>query len=382
MTIIAFLLFAIIIYTYLGYLILIVILGFIRNKKVRKEDITPSVALMIAAYNEEADIAQKLENALKLDYPKDLLQIIVVSDGSTDNTDEIVKSYFDHGVKLIRVEGRVGKTEARNVALKQVKSEIILFSDATTEYNPNVVKNLVRNFADSSVGMVTGHLIYKDPNDTQMGIGQRIYWKYETLIKKSQTRLGTLTGSIGCITAFRKEAYSNLPANIIEDFTEPLIFVIKGYRIVFEPDAICYELTTSKSSQEWSMRIRVIRGGIAGLIYAKAILNPFKYFVASFQLISHKIFRWLIPIFAILLFISTSASIANGSNIFITVLFVLQLLFYILVLVAHLLEIQGKHNKILGIPYYLFIVNAASLVALYKTLTEPLASTWETQREI
>lgn len=382
MTYLSLLLFGIILYTYVGYVVFIVIIGFVRNKKVKQKNILPKVTLMIAAYNEENDIAQKIGNSLKLDYPKDLLDIVVVSDGSNDQTDQIVKSFGNQGIKLIRVEGRVGKTEARNIALKQIDSEIIIFSDATTEYRADVVTKLVRNFADPDVGMVTGHLIYKDPSGTQMGVGQKLYWKYETLIKKSQTKAGTLTGSIGCITAFRKLAYSDLPANIIEDFTEPLMFVIKGYRIVFEPEAICYELTTQKSSQEWGMRIRVIRGGMTGLAYAKAILNPFKYFVASFQLISHKIFRWLIPVFAILLFITNGISIATETSFIMLVLFILQLIFYALVLIAHILEMKGKYNKFLGIPYYLFIVNAASLVALYKTFTEPLASTWETQREI
>ena len=373
--------FGLILYTYFGYLILTVVLSLFINKKVKKEDIRPSVTLMIAAYNEEADIVEKLENSLSIFYPKDQLEIVVVSDGSTDRTDEIVKSYEKHGIKLIRVEGRVGKTEARNIALKQIKSEIILFSDATTEYREDVLEKLVRNFADSNVGMVTGHLIYKDPSGSQMGFGQELYWKYETLIKKSQTRLGTLTGSIGCITAFRREYYTDLPPNIIEDFTEPLMFVLKGQRIVFEPEAVCYELTTKKSSQEWHMRIRVIRGGMTGLQYAKKILNPFQNTAASFQLISHKILRWFIPVIAILLFISNIIGVLVDPNTLINTLLALQVIYYLLVLIAFRLESQGKHNKILGIVYYLFIVNAASLVAIYKTLTEPLASAWETQRE-
>lgn len=383
MTILALILLGLILYTYFGYLILTFILGAIVNRNVVKdESLNPSVALMIAAYNEEADIAQKIENSLKLDYPAELLQIIVVSDASSDRTDEIVKSFSERRVRLIRVEGRVGKTEARNVALKKVKADIVLFSDATTEYQPDVVKKLVRNFADPSVGMVTGHLKYKDPNGSQMGFGQKLYWKYETLIKKSQTKLGTLTGSIGCITAFRKEAYSDLPPNIIEDFTEPLMFVIKGYRIVSEPEAVCYELTTRKSSQEWNMRVRVIRGGMTGLLYAKAVLNPFNHFVASFQLISHKVFRWLVPVFAIMLLFVSMTSVILEPNIVVNTLFGLQVLYYILVVMAYTLEKKGKHNKVLGITYYLFIVNAASLIALYKTFTESLDSTWETQREL
>tara|TARA_Y100000385_G_scaffold287408_1_gene351608 strand:+ start:31 stop:1179 length:1149 start_codon:yes stop_codon:yes gene_type:complete len=382
MTILAFILFGIILYTYFGYFALTIFLGLIINKKVKKDAITPKVALMIAAYNEENDIEEKILNSLAIDYPKELLDIIVVSDASNDKTDEIVNSYESQGIRLIRVEGRVGKTEARNIALKRVDATIILFSDATTEYEPNVVKKLVRNFADESVGMVTGHLIYKDPNNSQMGIGQKLYWRYESIIKKSQTKLGTLTGSIGCITAFRKVAYSDLPSNIIEDFTEPLMFITKGYRIVSEPEAKCYELTTNKSSQEWNMRVRVIRGGITGLLYAKSVLNPFKHFTASFQLVSHKVLRWLMPLVAICLYLVSFIGVVYEPSNSLILLFVLQTLYYISVLIAYSLESAGKHNKLFGIAYYLFIVNAASLIAIYKTFTEKLESTWETQREI
>jgi cellulose synthase/poly-beta-1,6-N-acetylglucosamine synthase-like glycosyltransferase len=381
LTIVAVILLSLIFYTYFGYMILVLILGRLRNKNVIKKEIMPKVALMIAAYNEEVGIKDKLENSLKLTYPKDLLRIIVVSDGSTDLTDEITLSYKDKGVELIRVEGRVGKTEARNVAVKQVDEEIIVFSDGTTVFEPNAIEMLIRNFADPEVGMVAGQLKYRDIGETKMGAGQILYWKYECAIKRAQTYMGTLTGSLGCMTAFRSKYYTSLPANIIEDFTEPLMFVQKGFRVVFEEDAICYEETTTKTQNEWKMRVRVIRGGMTGMLYAKKILNPFRYPMASLQLISHKILRWLIPVFGILLFIVTCLGISNDShNVFLGLLFVLQMGFYLTALMALVFEQLGIHNKILGIPLYFIVVNSAALIALIKTLTSSLEATWETKR--
>lgn len=373
---------ALIFYVYFGYFFLLGLLGIYINKRVQKKEIMPSVSLMIAAYNEEKGIEGKILNSLSLDYPKELLDIVVVSDASSDQTDAIVERYADRGVRLIRIEGRVGKTEARNQALKMVKSEIIVFSDATTEYKTDSIQKLVRNFADPSVGMVTGHLLYQDPGGA-MGTGQKLYWKYESFIKECQTKLGTLTGSVGCISAFRRSAYTELPPEIIEDFTEPLMFILKGYRVVFEKDAICYEMATSRPAQEWAMRVRVVRGGLAGIIYARALLNPFRFPLASFQLISHKLLRWLVPALALILFACTSINYLNfPSNIYGELLIWGQLIFYLSVFLSFLGERIGVSLKFLKINQYLFIVNAASLAAIYKTLTEPKEATWETDRGV
>ena len=372
----------IILYTYFGYFFGVVLLGLVFKKDVLKGEIEPEVSLLIAAFNEEKGIAKKIENSLRLDYPKNKLKIIVVSDGSTDGTDEIVKSYADQGVELIRVEGRVGKTEARNVAMKEVGGEVIVFSDATTTYQPDIIKKLVRNFADKTVGMVTGHLIYRDDENTQMGFGQKLYWKYESLIKKSQTSLGTLTGSVGCVTAFRKELYTPLPGNIIEDFTAPLMLVMKGFRVVYEEEALCFEETTKKATNEWNMRIRVIRGGMTGMLYARKILNPFDYTVPAFQLISHKILRWLVPVLMVVLVVTNfMAVLESPNNDFNNLLLYCQILFYMIALGAFILERRGVHSKLAAIPLYFVILNAASFIALYKTLTTQLESTWDTNRE-
>jgi len=370
---------AIIFYAYFGYPVVAYVLGALRNKKTLKKDIYPSVAFLIAAYNEEKDIAQKIENTLRIEYPRDKMRIIVVSDGSTDRTDEIVRAYRNLGVELFRVEGRVGKTEARNQAVDYCTEEILVFSDGTTEYDEQAVSKLLRNFADPSVGYVTGRLEYKKSDKGAMGSSTRLYWAYECLIKRSQTKLSTLTGSVGCISACRRINYKHLPGHIIEDLVEPLMFVQQGFRVVFEEEAIAYEQTTQKVSQELAMRVRVIRGGIEGVLFAKTVLNPFKYPLASFQLIGHKVLRWLIPIFALSTFLSSAIVFILGGEGIYTLLFLGQILFYSMALLGLYFHRIGNEKGLFKIPFFFCLGNYCALKAIYKTLTTNLEATWESK---
>ncbi|WP_372655366.1 glycosyltransferase family 2 protein [Halobacteriovorax sp.] len=367
-----------ILFGYIGYPISVVILSKVFKYSREKKEIYPTVGFLIAAYNEVDNIEEKIINTLSIDYPKNLLEIIVVSDGSDDGTDAIVKKYEDRGVKLYRVEGRVGKTEARNQAVLSNRNEIIVFSDATAEYEADAVKKLVRNFSDPKIGMVSGNLIYKDDANSNIGMATKLYWKYESLIKKSQGKMKTLTGAIGCINAFRRECYTVLPENIIEDFTEPLTIILNGYDIAFEEEAIAYERTTQKSSQEFHMRVRVIRGGMTGLLYAKKVLNPFKFPLASIQLIGHKVLRWLMPSFLILLVLSTTIEYFTNPGLLISLLFISQVVFYTLGIIGLLVSINGPFRILLTLPSYFLVINSAALKALYLTLTTKLEATWET----
>ncbi|MAZ48382.1 MAG: glycosyl transferase family 2 [Halobacteriovoraceae bacterium] len=371
-----------IIYAYFGYPLFMILISAFVNKNVKKAENYPAVALVIAAYNEEDVITQKVNQSLALNYPEEKLKVYVVSDASSDKTDDKVRSINSPRVQLIRIEGRLGKTEARNQALKRITEEIIVFSDATTEYHPNSVRELVKNFSDSSVGMVSGQLIYKVPQGSSMGFGQKLFWRFENIIKTAQTKLGTLTGSLGCMTAFRRELYTDLPPNIIEDFTGPLLMIQKGYRVVYEKEALCFEEATMKSKQEWKMRVRVIRGGMTGLIFARSILNPFKFPGVSFQLLSHKVSRWLVPVFAILaLFFNLLDVIVESTSSLSFTLLGLQCLFYLIVVLSFMLEKTNVKAPLLRIFQYLFVVNLASLVAIYKILTTELEATWETERK-
>jgi cellulose synthase/poly-beta-1,6-N-acetylglucosamine synthase-like glycosyltransferase len=369
-------------YTYGGYALFISLLSILPWKPVRRAAIEPKVSLIIAAYNEEKDLGRKIENSFELDYPADRLEIIVASDGSTDSTDEIARSYAtnDRGVRVVlhRVEGRKGKTAAQNSAVKAATGEIVVFSDAASMYDRNAVRSLVRNYADPTVGAVSGQYHYLKPKQGSVGFATMLFWKFENFIKSRQTRIQTITGCCGCIYSVRKRLYTDLPAEIISDLVEPLAILRQGYRIVFEPEALAYEEPTEKPKDEFKMRVRVIVRGMNGLLFMRTLLNPFKFPFVSFQLISHKVLRWLIPCFCITAFLSNLW--LSFDSPFYRVLLWGQFAFYGLALVGFVLDSKGIRSKIFYLPMYFTIVNSASLVSLFKVAQGEKIVVWQTQR--
>ncbi|HET8760886.1 MAG TPA: glycosyltransferase family 2 protein [Nitrospiria bacterium] len=368
---------ALITYTYVGYPLVILLLGTIIRRRVDRRPIEPTVTFLITAYNEEKNIAQKLENTLSLDYPHEKLDVLVALDGSTDRTEDIVRGFADRGVRVVRVDGRVGKTETQNQAVKHAKGEVIIFSDATTRYELGNIRAFVRNYADPTVGAVSGCYSYHNPTGATIGVGNILFWKFENFIKTSQTRIRTLTGCCGCIYSVRRALYKPLPADIISDLVEPLKILESGYRIGFEPEAVAYEETTESASEEFRMRIRVISRGMRGLLMMRTLFNPFRYGFVAFQLFSHKLLRWLVPIFLIVL-LGASAALAHIP--FYRVALVLQLAFYGCALVGWMMEKMRLKMKVFAVPLYFLTVNIASLISLYKTLRGYKAVTWETVR--
>jgi cellulose synthase/poly-beta-1,6-N-acetylglucosamine synthase-like glycosyltransferase len=369
---------AVIFYAYVGYSLAILLLAVFVNHPVRRMGIDPRLTYLITAYNEEKNIRSKLVQVLSLDYPRDQLEIIVASDGSTDGTDGIVRQFAERGVKLVRVEGRVGKTETQNRAVREATGEIIVFSDATTHYERSALRKIVRNYADPRVGAVSGRYEYRNPTGASIGFGSMLFWKYENLIKILQTRIGTITGCCGCIYSVRRELYEPLPPDIISDLVEPLKILDRGFRIVFEPEAIAYEETTGKSAEEFSMRVRVVMRGMRGLIYMRKLFNPLRHGFVSFQLISHKVLRWLVPVFLAVLFAS-NLSLLGTSSLYDTA-FALQCAFYAIALFGMIAERMNVAPKLLTIPLYFVTVNAAAVVAIYRLFRGHKAVTWETVR--
>jgi cellulose synthase/poly-beta-1,6-N-acetylglucosamine synthase-like glycosyltransferase len=366
-------------FAYAGHTLVILVLSRIVRNPVRIADIEPRVTLLITAYNEEKQIGQKLERTMSLDYPRDKLEIIVASDGSVDRTDEIVRGYADRGVRLIRVEGRVGKTETQNRAVLECGGEIIVFSDATTIYEHSAIRKLVRNFADPAVGAVAGRFHYINPGGTPIGLGNILFWKYETLIKSLQTSIRTVTGCSGCIYAVRRSLYQPLPADIISDLCEPLKIVEQGFRVVFEAEAVAAEETTERAHEEFNMRVRVVTRGMRGMLYMRALLNPLRYGFVAFQLWSHKIARWLVPIFAAGAFVA-NALLATRS-LFYGVVFGLHLAFYATALFGYIAERWQFRARVLAVPLYFVTINLASIVAMVRVVRGYRAVTWETARK-
>jgi len=365
-------------YTYFGYALLIPLIGLFVKRPVDRRDITPRVTFLITAYNEEKNIRKKLTEVLALDYPREQLEVMVASDGSTDRTDEIVGEFRDQGVVLKRVEGRVGKTATQNEAVKAATGEIIIFSDATTGYEHDAIRKLIRNYNDPEVGAVSGRYEYVNPTGAAVGTGSILFWKYENFIKSMQTRIRTISGCCGCIYSVRKAAYVPLPGDIISDLVEPLMVIQRGYRVVFEQEAVAYEETTEKSHEEFRMRIRVITRAMRGILYARGLLNPFRFPFVAFQLFSHKVLRWLIPFFLIAL-LAANAFLLHKQ--FYVITFALQAAFYLLALVGLLADRVGKKFKPAAVPLYFCIVNTAALIAFFKTLAGQKMVTWETVRK-
>jgi len=370
-------------YAYTGYPLLVTLLSlFFRSEVRRDERYEPRVTLLIAAYNEEKDIEEKLKNSFALDYPKDKFEIVVASDGSTDKTDEIVRQYADNeaGVRVVlhQVEGRLGKTAAQNSAVKVCQGEIIIFSDAASMYDQGVVRAMVRNYADPRVGAVSGMYKYVNKAGGSVGFATILFWNLENFIKSRQTRIRTITGCCGCIYSVRKSLYEELPTAIISDLVEPLMILKKGYRIVFEPQALAYEETTGHSSEEFNMRIRVIVRGMNGILFARQLLNPLKYPFVALQLISHKIMRWLVPVFCVVIFV-TNAMLVSESQLY-SILFGLQIIFYLLAIIGFFLERKGIHKKVFYLPFYFCIVNTAALISIFKVFQGQKIVAWQTKR--
>lgn len=367
------------IYIYIGYPLLVYLVSLIRPLKVKRESIKPTVTVLITAYNEEKDIRAKLENTLQIDYPKEKLEILVASDGSTDKTDDIVREFAGQGIKLFRQEGRVGKTTTQNNAVEQALGEIILFSDATTMYQPNVLQEMLPNFADETVGCVAGKLIYVDSNQTTIGMGAKSYWNYETFLKEAESRACSLIGASGCLYAVRREAYKPMYAEACSDFLIATVMYEQGLRTIYEPNAVCVEETNNKSDKEMKMRVRVISQTFTDLWRNRKMMNPLRSGFYAIELISHKLLRYAVPLFLFLIFFS-NAFLAFYSLAF-EIVFLLQFGFYAMALIAWFVERNGVRLGILAIPLYFSLTNLASLIGFYKFLRGERYARWEPIRE-
>jgi cellulose synthase/poly-beta-1,6-N-acetylglucosamine synthase-like glycosyltransferase len=361
-------------YTYAGYPLLLTLVSTIRPRRVRRGEFESAVTVIITAYNEERDLAAKLENTLALDYPVELLEIIVASDCSSDRTDEIVKTFASRGVRLHRQPQRGGKTAAQNAAVVGARGDIILFSDATSLYQPDVLKALLPSFADSGVGCVAGRLIYVDPADSRVGRGARSYWSYETFLKKHESRACSLIGASGCLYAVRKTAYVPLYHEACSDFIIATKMVEQGLRAIYEPNAVCTELTNRRSDNELKMRVRIIAQTFTDLWRHVGMLNPFRSGFYAVQLFSHKVMRYLAPFFLMAIFV---ASGALASSMFYRVLFSMQLAGYAGAALAWLLDFAGMRSRLLALPQYFVLANVASLIAMYKFFRGERFASWE-----
>ena len=373
-----------IIYTYFVFPALVFLRGLIWHRPYKSEELVPppSVSIVIAAYNEEKAIGEKLDNILSLDYPQDRLEVILASDGSTDNTNAIIQRYKERGVKLLPLP-RLGKAAALNAAVAASKGEILVFSDANSIYKSDAVRALVKPFADANVGGVAGDQRYLKKNKTgSAGIGERIYWNFDRVMKQSESRAGNTISATGAIYAIRRSLFQTVQEGVTDDFVTSTGVIVQGYRLVFAPDAVAYEPVAAASSVEFGRKVRVITRGLRAVFNSRGqLLNPFRYGFYAIQLFSHKVLRRLI-VYPLLLLLFVTPFLWR-INLFYQLAMIGQLAFYSLSVFGLLIDrSRSRRLKILTIPFYFCLVNAAALIASLNVLRGRQIKRWEPQREI
>ena len=374
----------VIFYTYVGYAFVIFILAKLkaRPKQVAEasDDALPDVTVLVAAYNEEQCIEDKITNTLNLNYPKDKLSILFVTDGSTDNTPEIVKKF--HAVKLFHEFQRKGKIHAVNRVMKHVTTPVVVFSDANTLVNPDALRKIVRHYQDPHVGGVAGEKrIYKNNADNASGSGEGFYWKYESFLKRKDAEVYSIVGAAGELFSIRTSLYEEPDENtIIEDFFLSLRICAKGYRFMYEPDAYALETASAAIDEEWKRKVRICAGGFQAMAKLKPLLNPFRYGVLSFQYISHRVLRWtLAPFFLPLVFLANIWLAFTGS-FFYGLALAAQLLFYLMALAGYALRDKKVKVKGFFVPYYFMVMNLAVYAGLNRYVQGKQSVMWEKAR--
>ncbi|RJP72335.1 MAG: glycosyltransferase family 2 protein [Candidatus Abyssobacteria bacterium SURF_17] len=370
------LLVATVFYVYVGYPALLWMLSRLRRRPVRKAAYYPCVTIIISAHNEAAAIRQTIENKLELDYPREQMEIIVVSDGSTDGTDEIVRTLAQSGVHLIRQEPRQGKTAALNRAVTEAKGEILAFSDANSLWDKSALRELVSNFADPDVGYVSGRMEYTAPMDSHVAGGSSRYMRYENRLRELESAIGSIVGVDGGIDAVRRTLYEPMHPSLLPDLVLPLCVVEKRRRVVYEPSAILNEESLTRTDEEYRMRIRVALRAFHALWHKKALFNPFRFGFYSLQLLSHKVLRYLVGYIMVAILFCSIAIQEPWSLAFAG----LQGLGYGLALVGLWQNRSNRVQRGFRYPFYFCLINLASAVAFLKFLMGQRLVVWNPRR--
>jgi glycosyltransferase involved in cell wall biosynthesis len=364
----------VIFYVYVGYPICAWVLAHLVRRYIDKAAYEPTVTIIISAYNEEDHIGQTITNKLQLDYPVDKLEIIVISDESTDQTDAIIQRFKGNNVKYFLQKPRAGKTSAINMVVPQANGEILLFSDANSIYAPDALNHIVANFHDPQVGYVTGKMVYTNPDGTSCGDGCSAYMKYENILRNMETQIDSVVGVDGGIDAMRKSIYSKLNPDQLPDFVQPLKVKELGYRVVYEPKAILQESSLAASDDEYRMRVRVALRALWAIKDMRQLLWGSSGFLFAWQLWSHKLLRYLCFVFLLGAFIT---NIALWSESFLyKAVFLAQIVCYIGAFISVLLEKNNHKVRVLYFLHYFVLLNIASGHAFIKFILGKKQIVW------
>ena len=375
-------------YTYLGYGILLFLLLKLKQLFCKKEQKAvlpadesqfPDVTLMICAFNEEEIIKEKMENIRQLDYPKDKLCVMWVTDGSSDHSNELLSEYGDE-ITLIFSPERRGKAAAMQHGLQVNKSEYVVFTDANTMLNPGSIKEIVRLFMREDVGCVSGEKRVAARHEGQAAAeGEGIYWKYESTLKRWDSALYSAMGAAGELFAVRMSVYEAAPSNaLLDDFMISMLILKKGYKIAYTSDAYAMEYGSANMKEESKRKRRIAAGGLQSIWWLRSLMNPFKYPITSFLFVSHRVLRWSITPFALFALIPLNVALVmmKGGTTY-TVIWILQILFYLSAFLGYLMASRGKKNKLLYVPYYFLFMNINVFRGISYLRSHKSSGAWE-----
>ncbi len=372
-------------YAYAGYPVILWAISLFKGGKARRaranrsNEYLPKVSLLISVYNEEAVIEKKIANSLSLDYPKELLEIMVVSDGSTDRTRDIVKRFTNEGIILKHYKGRIGKTECLNMTVPLATGRIIVFSDANSEYDRNSLREMTKHFEDPKIGFVTGWTKYTPRKDEEISGSLGMYSRLELLTKKYESMIGSCVGADGAIFAIRKELYRNLRPHDINDFVIPLAIVEQGFRGILEERAFCFETAAGRAKGEFHRQIRITNRTIRAIVNNRVLLDPGKFRIFSFELFSHKLCRFLVPAFLMILLVS-SLMLSSGNSFFLLT-FIGQIGFYLSAGFAKVTDRIPLMSRVFAASQVFVMANLAIFIAWITYFQGATYTTWSpTQR--
>jgi poly-beta-1,6-N-acetyl-D-glucosamine synthase len=360
------------VYGYIGFSILMYFLARIRPRPTATDPAyRPAVSLVIAACNEEKTIREKLENTLRLAYPRERLEVIVAADGSTDATADIVRGYAAQGIRLLHQPQRQGKSAALARAVAHCTGDVLLFSDANTDYAPDVVQNMVKHFADPAVGGVSGRKIVLDDGQREATQGETAYWSYESSLKTWESAVGSIVTADGEIFAMRRSLFMALPASIVhDDMFLTLQMIQDGYRVVYEPAATSAEFASRTLFDEFHLKVRYASAGYQILARFRSMFLPVPTWF-GLQFLSHKLLRWSAPFLLMTVFFTSAALDAR----FYQLMFWAQAAFYTAAL-AGLATHRRAHVRLLYFPLYFSAMNTAALYGFVRYFIAGQSPLW------
>ena len=369
-------------YTYIGYAILITILNgikkMLRPLKIYSKDPEHSITLIVPCYNEGDFMEEKLKNTLNLKYPKELLEIIFITDGTDDHSLDIVKNYTDQLIWMHSDE-RKGKAAAMNRAVDHAKHDILVFCDANTYINEDALYEISAPYKNPKVGAVSGEkrIIQKDKDHTSSA-GEGLYWKYESWLKRMDSEFLTLVGAAGELMSYRKAYYNHIPEDsILDDFMASMDMAMKGYKVVYTPKAYAMETASANIAEEWKRKVRIAAGGWQSMTRLWKALIPIPNPILTFMYLSHRAFRWSVAPIGLVLLLLLNLPLAIIQPAPFVYLLIGQILFYLIAAYGYAQDKKGKKSKVAYIPYYFTFMNVAVLAGIIRFFKGQQKATWE-----